>query len=530
MRAALFAALTLPLALAGCKTMDAMTAEITGRSTYQAVPGRFIEVADKRRVASADQDQVTRLGETLAGRGPAVTRGLDGSVELPRGLEELPGAEPLQRYAEGVLARLLRGWPHAAPRIRVVVSTDSGYGAQAYSGDIVELHQGTLVNCTSEDELAFILAHEAAHILLNHLDADRHHEAEAALEDGAAGIALAALAKAADGKAQASQGVALAYGAYRELQKKVLKPSWDRQQEDEADLLGHDLLLLAGYNNSVYQTVMERMQDFEKKQEEEEREKQQQLDRQVTELMESGQFDAGMNAAFARLKEGPMLVLERLVGLVGKGHNSAQRRLDDLDSYVMREELYESAGRPLNEKPYQAAVYQGAGLRVLTRGVLAQRAETLIGRGEHAEAEALLKEAMKGGFEGDPELRYQRAQLHAAQGRTDLAMKDLEVALRSPAAKEKVYAKLQQQLALAGKLTQALAVLDQADRRFGGAEGRYPQRIALLAAAGQHRDAGAVYDRCRALKGNPVVRHCDLAAREALARQQAPSAPPVVGS
>jgi predicted Zn-dependent protease len=524
MRAAVLALLALPLALSGCKTLEAVTSEISGQKTYQSVPGRFLDVAHQRRVASGDNDQVTQLGEALSGRKAEVVRGLDGGTQLPQQIEELQGAEPLRRYAEGILARLLAGWPHDAPKIRVVVSTSPAYGARVHPGNVLELYQGTLVNGTSEDELAFILAHEAAHILLNHLDADRYHEARAKLEDSVITAGLVALSQRSDAKSEKDGkrfgAAALAYAAYKELQEKFLRPSWDRQQEDEADLLGHDLLHGAGYNNAVYQTVMQRMESDETKKEEEKLEEHRRREREITDLVESGQAGAGINAAFARLREAPTVIYGQLIDAVAKKHNSPLRRLEDLDAYVLREELLENANLTLKEQPYQAAVLQGPGLRALARSVLAQRADALIGRNLFAEAEELLKLAMKDGFEGDPQLRTSMARLHAGQGRIDLAIQDLEVAVRSPAATEEAFGMLLAHLSTAGRPAQALTVLDRMESRFGGAEANYPRRMALLFAAGRPQDGLAVLERCRALKGSPVVRHCTLVAQEFVVAEQ----------
>jgi predicted Zn-dependent protease len=506
MRRYLFlAAAGLSLLAGGCKSMDAVRQGIIGESTYTTFSGRFIQVADQRRVGDADAGGSTAIAEALSGKGGTDTRRLDGRDPLPPGAQELQGAKPLKDYADTILAKLLRHWPYAAPPVKLVVTTSPAYVAEAVPAGTILLSQGVFVNGASEDELAFILAHELAHILLNHMDADRHYAARKVMEDTAAGTLLTIASR---NNPQGSRNAMLAYAGYRAVQETVLNPAWTRVQEDEADLLGLDLLERAGYNSAIYQVVMQRLASDIEKQEAKAEAERSRFDQEVAALMESGQIDAGLDAAFGKLAEAPSVILGRIIDQVSGKHNSPNERSGDLDAYIMREEAYDALSRPLTVQPYERAVFQGAALRALARSVLAQRADGLIEEGKLAEAEAFLKDAAKGGFETDPQLRLSFYRLHVKQGRPDLALKDLEIAVQSPAAPREAFDFLILEYRNAGRTAQALAALDRMEARFGGTGQNYPLRMKLLLEAGRHQDAAMVYERCRSLRGDPVVREC----------------------
>ena len=70
-----------------------------------------------------------------------------------------------------IVNRLLKHWPGSVPKLPVFVRVDtpaSVYGAESLSGNEILIYYGSLLNVNSDDELAAVLAHELAHILLGH--------------------------------------------------------------------------------------------------------------------------------------------------------------------------------------------------------------------------------------------------------------------------------------------------------------------------------------------------------------------------
>ncbi|WP_454018912.1 M48 family metalloprotease [Azospirillum sp. Marseille-Q6669] len=497
--------LGLTLLSGGCKSLDTLTTELSGKRTYESVPARFVEVAEQRRLPDAGGGSMAALAASLQKPSGASARSLDGRDPLPPGTRELAGAEPLQRYANQVLARLLKAWPHAKPSVTIVVTNNPAYVAEAVPANTILISQGVFVNSENEDELAFILAHEVSHLLLNHMDADREHAAQKTVEDTGMGALLSAAPRS---NPEMARNATLIYTSYRAFQDTVAHPSWARQQEDEADLLGFDLLEKAGYNTNVFQVVMERFADDARKQSAKAEEERKRLEDQINALMVSRQYSAGINAAFKELSAGPAKILGEIGKQLRVGHNSAEQRFADLSDYAVREQLFESAARDKNTVGYEKAVFQGSALKALSRSVLVQRADSLIANERLTEAEAALKEVAKGGFESDPYLRITYYRLHTKQNRPDLAVKDLEIAVKSASAPLEAFDLLIAEHRAAGRASQALAALDARERRFGGGERGYPLRIRLLVEAGRMPEAGAVVERCRAMRG-PLVRECE---------------------
>lgn len=498
-------ALCLALLAGGCAQVGSLQAELSGERTYQTVSDRFIAVAHERRVPDAANSDLVKLASVVSGKPAAPSRGIDGRDPLPPGTKELPGTEPLQRYAERILNRLLENWPHAKPTVRIVVTNNPAYVAEAIPVGTILLSQGVFINATSEEELAFLLAHEVSHLLLNHLDSDRVSNAQKTLEDTSAGGLLTAAPRS---NPQFARNAMLIYMSYQLIQEYVVNPSWTRKQEDEADLLGLDLLEKANYNINGFETVMQRFSDDAVKQQAKAEEERKRFDKQIEALVASGQVGAGIDAAFKKLGEGPGMILGEIGKRLKSGHNSAERRIEDLKTYVGRSNLIEASARPTAVEAYEKAVFRGPALKVLARSVLTQRADSLINDDRLDEAEAILKDAAKGGFDSDPQLRMSYYRLHAKQGRFDLAIRDLEIVVRSSSAPKEAFDFLIAEYRNSGQISSALGTLDQKERRFGGAEQNYPMRIRLLIEGGRRPEAGMVYERCRALR-NPIVQECN---------------------
>ena len=172
-----------------------------------------------------------------------------------------------------IVTRLLTAWPHPAPGpVRVKITADPAYGAHAYADGTIVLNSGMFDRANSEalteNELAFVLAHELAHILLN------HHEIKPGQRRNRQALRLMA-----DITQKASvlgtlrfdftenlevnvdnDGARDIQSAYRQTvyYHNLIRDTIDlgyaspmnRRQEDEADVLAVDLLFRAGYSTT----------------------------------------------------------------------------------------------------------------------------------------------------------------------------------------------------------------------------------------------------------------------------------------
>jgi len=126
-----------------------------------------------------------------------------------------------------------------------LIQTDS-VNAFATPGGFILVTVGLVKQLETEDELAFVLAHEAAHVL-------RKHHYRVVLRQRLAETAAANLQAASDDSASAALSQASAQIYARGL---------DKGSEFEADRLGVELMTRAGYDPAASIGVLERLQKF----------------------------------------------------------------------------------------------------------------------------------------------------------------------------------------------------------------------------------------------------------------------------
>ncbi len=97
----------------------------------------------------------------------------DGLTLLRIGEYSVASAPAWEAYLDGIGARLLVGSPVTGVPLRTYVTASEDYGAaKAFPDGAVGIPLGLLRQVDSEDELAFVLGHEAGHVILGHHDND----------------------------------------------------------------------------------------------------------------------------------------------------------------------------------------------------------------------------------------------------------------------------------------------------------------------------------------------------------------------
>lgn len=132
--------------------------------------------------------------------------------------------EPRRDAVQAVLDRLAAHWPEAPYRFRVRLVAEPEPNAAALPGGWVLVTTGLLDTVTSENELAFVLAHELGHFR------GRHHLRRLGRR-AVYGLAVAALV-----------GGSGAAGDLGSLAGELTSRGFDREQESEADAFGLGLL------------------------------------------------------------------------------------------------------------------------------------------------------------------------------------------------------------------------------------------------------------------------------------------------
>jgi len=128
-----------------------------------------------------------------------------------------------------------------------VLFDDPQPNAFVIPGNKVGVNTGLFKAVKNDDQLAAVLGHETGHVIAR-------HAAERASQQAATGIALEVATKATSGKVQ--QAVA-SYGGLG-AQVGLLLP-YSRRHESEADRIGVDLMVKAGYRASEAVALWENM-------------------------------------------------------------------------------------------------------------------------------------------------------------------------------------------------------------------------------------------------------------------------------
>ena len=173
------------------------------------------------------------------------------------------GAVPdpaLDSYLNSVLARLQKGLPGEPAPARVYISPDTAFTATSYEDGGIYIPYKVLATLQSEDELAALIGHEYSHVVLHHYSTNWVNTA-ANLTYSAANIAISKkIGKATDTNLL---GMAVANEATLGVSQVGIMPALTRSQENDADRLGVDLLIKAGYSFTGNLDLLSRMQDWD---------------------------------------------------------------------------------------------------------------------------------------------------------------------------------------------------------------------------------------------------------------------------
>ncbi len=172
----------------------------------------------------------------------------------------------LHDYVKGVLTRVLADikLPRSyQPDVRILASPE--LSAICMPDGTIVVTVGLLEQIESEDELAFVLAHESSHAIY------RHHASDWFARSQYYGVMNATAldkTRAAAGAGSAGLNTNIARGIdvaqhFYTLSENVLAPQFKQGQEDQADALGLDLMVKAGYNPEGASTLLGRLAQVE---------------------------------------------------------------------------------------------------------------------------------------------------------------------------------------------------------------------------------------------------------------------------
>jgi Zn-dependent protease with chaperone function len=212
--------------------------------------------------------RITRVSAATFAFGPtAVGQSVD--VDYHRAMfSGLVHAPSLERHLNDIAEKLRAQSPVTGIPVRVYVRATSVYGAESSADANIYLNYRTVERIESDDEAAAILGHELAHIILGHPSADIVEDTQARmLAYTTMALAVYSTVGRQFGGAQGvgtATGVAASEALLLQVTQGVVAPAWTRSQEEEADLLGLDLLIRAGYDPRAMEAMLNKLLEAER--------------------------------------------------------------------------------------------------------------------------------------------------------------------------------------------------------------------------------------------------------------------------
>jgi predicted Zn-dependent protease len=291
---------------------------------------------------------------------------------------------------------------------------------------------------------------------------------------------------------------------------KGLFPSFTREQEDEADLLGLDLMIRGGYNAQGAFDAFARIQAWEAALAERgspRDQKRAETEREIAQSAQGGSADQLMQGVLKLFSLGVEEVGEK----IGVGHRTAAAREESLLDYFLREYAEEV---PPDSSALRLETMRNspAGRELFASYGSARGAIKRVDAGKLNEAEVLARKAVAGNFKNDSLTRYAFFRTRLEQGKLDKARRNLELALEGPRPSLAVYRELADIHWAQGRRKQAMGVLEAAFEAFQKPPELYADLIYRHYQLGDTRKANAMAMKCK-FRNRAAGKVCGKAAK-----------------
>jgi predicted Zn-dependent protease len=265
------------------------------------------------------------------------------SIQQQKRAQGIAPNPDLDKYLNEILARLQKSLPGTPTAARVYATPNTEFGANSFQDGGIYISYKALGAIESEDELAAIIAHEYSHVLLQHYKTN--------WIDSAANIAFSAGNLYINRQVKTATDsdllrMVVTNNAALEVSQIGLVPALTRDQENEADQLGTDLLIRANYSFVGALDFLSRMQQWDA------------LNEEIQQKRKTNYIDLfapSENSVIAKAIDGQIDLLEgkiaQLIRHTSQHHDNGEERSKTLRTYLKRH--YANADRPaLRSAPY----------------------------------------------------------------------------------------------------------------------------------------------------------------------------------
>ncbi|WP_296817752.1 M48 family metalloprotease [Brevundimonas sp.] len=525
--------------------------------------GRLLGFAWALALLAAAAPASAQLGRFLPGRGYAVD-GREGPYLTqvdPREISQRVGTGPGLAFASeagnqgahrgqrlrmprteaaiaALIAELDAPWPHD-PRlpVQVHILASGFYAPMALPDGSIMVPLGLIAQAETDDELAYILGHELAHVRLGHFADDqgfreqRRNGQRLADAYGMASMLYQMRPRedgsiAVGGDDRSSVRAAAASDQLNTLINVFAEPAWARGQEDEADALAFDLSEAAGFNAlDAADAAFGRMEaDFNTR-----RALAEAMEGQLSETVADASSQVNLNAVAAGdlrsvgnsllnglARSGGRRAFEFASGYFGQRHRPPDARSEGLSTYADRAYPDLAAFRDPQEQRLTAIRASDEYLQAIVAVDALQAAQELRREGDLEGALTEIQRAQATPYGGSAVILNAAAGINADLGRIDEAEALYTQANRQEEQGLDGYVAHVRMLIRAGRRDRARQVIHEGAARFGGGElgekAFLPSLVAVSFADGQEREGLVYLRRCRAYAEERLTQDCTLAA------------------
>jgi len=422
-------------------------------------------------------------------------------------------ASPLDRYLNGVLAKLLAQSPVKNVPARVYVRASGDFAAKSTADADIYVALGALLRLDNEDEVAALLAHEASHVILGHANSDVvQGMQQRAIQLSALAVAAQGIVAGATGAGGAGKSVAHSASVKDQsrallLNTMLLSPAWTREQERDADRLGTDLLVRAGYSPQAMASLLRKQQSFETERAANPQaasldqqflgfdatQKVQEQTAKATKTLGAGAEGLGALAGAAlgtALKWGSKKADE-----ASRSHPKTDERIVDIQAYVASE-YAGAAGPALQVEAWEAAKEQDGTVDILENYIAAIEAKGKLADGDVAAARKLAKTGLSGPTKAHAYPNYVAAAVQLAGGATAPALANYEAALTGPEPAGAIYTEASVLYLETGKRDKAVEVIETGYARLQEPPSLTVPLIRTYRLLGRQADADRIAATC----------------------------------
>ncbi|HEY1750275.1 MAG TPA: M48 family metalloprotease [Caulobacteraceae bacterium] len=427
-----------------------------------------------------------------------------------------------------LLARLDGQWPYAKGRpLQVHILGVDYYNAYSLPDGSIVVAFGLLDQAQSDDEVAFVLAHELGHVRLGHFAERVAPRPKPKLASALGQLYLVSAAVHAVGTSSTVLNAATEAGATNDLihflSNVMVEPDHTRAQEDEADCIGYDLSQAAAYSaDSASARVFDTIQADQQKHQAVIDTLGSQLKSQLGHAISDGSAASFLTGGAANMRTSLLAGGTRLaLGMAAAGsarepppqHRPPEERKRGMAQYSA--DAYPD-GAPLRDEQHGwlAGVRATAEFAEAKAAVGAvSEAQKARAEGHYPEARAAIQRAMSTKFAGAPLVLNEAARLADDMGDRPGAEKLFHQANASPDQTVGGFIDYVRMLYRAQQNERAMSALEAGVNRFGGDEKPFISlRIAIARQAGHDDDVQASLQRCLGYDNEALAKDCRLAA------------------